>query len=89
MSLLQTRLEQLLAQQDEKKQKLKRWEIWLIRIEELEQSCREKLQNLESKGDPEDLQDQIIHVQVSVNVIFVIHKLNEKGTKAERKELRL
>ncbi|XP_015765376.1 PREDICTED: dystrophin-like [Acropora digitifera] len=58
------RLEQLFVQQeDEKKQKLKRWEIWVIRIEELEQRCREKLQNLKSEGDLEDLQDQIIYAQ--------------------------
>ncbi|XP_067048762.1 dystrophin-like isoform X1 [Acropora muricata] len=58
------RLEQLFVQQeDEKKQKLKRWEIWVIRIEELEKRCREKLQNPKSKGDPEDLQDQIIYAQ--------------------------
>lgn len=79
MSLLHPRLEQLFVQQeDEKKQKLKRWEIWVIRIEELEKRCREKLQNPKSKGDPEDLQDQIIYAQVSMNCYLVIHELKGK-----------
>ena len=79
MSLLHPRLEQLFVQQeDEKKQKLKRWEIWVIRIEELEKRCREKLQNPKSKGDPEDLQDQIIYVQVSMKCYLVIHELKGK-----------
>ena len=79
MSWLHPRLEQLFVQQeDEKKQKLKRWEIWVIRIEELEKRCREKLQNPKSKGDPEDLQDQIIYVQVSMKCYLVIHELKGK-----------
>lgn len=79
MSLLHPRLEQLFVQQeDEKKQKLKRWEIWVIRIEELEQRCREKLQNLKSEGDLEDLQDQIIYAQVSMKCYLVIPELKGK-----------
>ncbi|XP_068690393.1 utrophin-like [Montipora foliosa] len=61
------RLEQLSFQQEEeRKQKLDKWEIWIIRIEELEKRCQEKLENLRTKGQPEDrkdVEDQIILAQ--------------------------
>lgn len=63
------RLEQLHAQQNqEKEQKLKKWEIWVIRMTELEKKCQEKLDDLKSKGEPEDtkdVEDLIILAKVS------------------------
>ena len=64
------RLEQLYVRQDEeKKQKLKKWEIWIIRITELEKRCSEKLDNLKAKEEPEDkkdVEDQIVVAKVSL-----------------------
>lgn len=47
---------------------MKKWEIWIVRINELEKKCQGKLDNLKSKGEPEDkkeAQDQIILAKVS------------------------
>ena len=64
-----SRLQQLYDQQnEEKKQKLKTWEIWIVRIHELEKKCQGKLDNLKSKGEPEgkkEVKDQIILAKVS------------------------
>lgn len=64
------RLEQVNAQQNqEKDQKLKKWEIWIIRITERERKCQEKLDLLKSKGEPEDKKDveeQMILAKVSL-----------------------
>jgi len=63
------RLEQLRFQQnEEREQKLRQWEIWIIRITELEKKCQEKLGDLKSKGEPQDkmeVEDQIILAKVS------------------------
>lgn len=68
--MLAFRLEQLYVRQDEeKKQKLKKWEIWIIRITELEKRCNKKLDNLKAKGEPEDMkdvEDQIVVAKVSL-----------------------
>jgi len=56
-------------QNQDKEQKLKKWEIWIIRIIELERKCQEKLDDLKSKGEPEDtkdVEDQIILAKVSL-----------------------
>ena len=64
-----SRLEQLYVQQnEEKEQKLKQWEIWIIRITEVEKKCQEKLGDLKSKGEPQDkteVEDQIVLAEVS------------------------
>ena len=63
------RLEQLRFQQnEEREQKLRQWEIWIIRITELEKKCQEKLGDLKSKGEPQDkteVENQIILAKVS------------------------
>lgn len=64
-----SRLEQLYVRQnEEKEQKLKQWEIWIIRITEVEKKCKEKLGDLKSKGEPQDkteVEDQIVLAEVS------------------------
>ena len=79
-----SRLEQLSFQQEEeRKQKLGKWEIWIIRIEELEKRCQEKLENLRTKGQPEDrkdVEDQIILAQVSSRFSLLIHEFKSCGT---------
>ena len=64
-----SRLEQIYARQNEEKdKKLKQWEIWIIRITELEKKCQEKLGDLKSKGEPQDkteVEDQIVLAEVS------------------------
>ena len=64
-----SRLEQLYVRQnEEKEQKLKQWEIWIIRITEVEKKCHEKLGDLKSKGEPQDkteVEDQIVLAEVS------------------------
>lgn len=47
---------------------MRQWEIWIIRITELEKKCQEKLGDLKSKGEPQDkteVEDQIILAKVS------------------------
>ena len=67
------RLEQLRFQQnEEREQKLRQWEIWIIRITELEKKCQEKLGDLKSKGEPQDkteVENQIILAKVSFKVM--------------------
>ena len=64
------RLQQLYVQQnEEKEQKLRQWEIWVIRITQLEDKCQEKLKDLKSKGDPhdkKDVEEQIVLAKVSL-----------------------
>ena len=64
-----SRLEQIYARQNEEKdKKLRQWEIWIIRITELEKKCQEKLGDLKSKGEPQDkteVEDQIVLAEVS------------------------
>ena len=64
-----SRLEQIYVKQnEEREQKLKQWEIWMIRITELEKKCQVKLRDLKSKGEPQDtteVEDQIILAKVS------------------------
>lgn len=71
-----SRLEQIYVQQnEEREQKLKHWEIWVIRITEQEKKCQEKLEDLKSKGEPKDkkdIEDQIILAKVSfVNLMTI------------------
>ena len=64
-----SRLEQIYVRQNEEKErKLKQWEIWIIRITELEKKCQKKLGDLKSKGEPQDkteVEDQIVLAKVS------------------------
>lgn len=56
-------------QNKEKEQKLKQWEIWVVRMTEKENKCQEKLRDLKSKGEPQDkkeVEDQIILAKVSL-----------------------
>ena len=70
MSLPVCRLQQLYVQQnEEREQKLRQWEIWVIRITQLEDKCQEKLKDLKSKGDPhdkKDVEEQIVLAKVSL-----------------------
>ena len=57
-----------MRQNEEKERKLKQWEIWIIRITELEKKCQEKLGDLKSKGEPQnksEVEDQIVLAEVS------------------------
>lgn len=57
-----------MRQNEEKGKKLKQWEIWIIRITELEKKCQGKLGDLKSKGEPRDkteVEDQIVLAEVS------------------------
>ena len=57
-----------LKQEEEKKEKVDRWEIWIIRIKELQGKCQEKMKDLKSKSEPQnkkDVEEQIILANVS------------------------
>ena len=57
-----------LKQEEEKKEKVDRWEIWIIRIKELQGKCQEKMKDLKSKSEPQnkkDVGEQIILANVS------------------------
>ena len=63
------RLENLsLKQEEDKAEKVQRWEIWIIRIRELQDKCKEKTKDLKSKSEPQnkkDVEEQIILADVS------------------------
>ena len=69
-----SRLEDLsLKQEEEKNEKVDRWEIWIIRIRELQVRCRDKAEELKSKSEPQnkkDVEEQIILVNVSMVIVI-------------------
>ena len=75
-TLFVSRLEQIhVRQNEEREQKLKQWEIWIIRITQLEKKCQEKLKDLKSKREPKDkkgLEDQIILAKVGLAKFYVV-----------------
>lgn len=67
-TLFSSRLDNLnLKQEEDKTEKIHRWEIWIIRIRELLDKCKEKMKDLKSKGEPQnkkDVKEQIILAEV-------------------------
>lgn len=64
-----------LKQEEEKNEKIGRWEIWIIRIRELQARCRDKAEELKSKSEPQtkkDIEEQIILVNVSMVIVIRI-----------------
>lgn len=66
---LLNRLEELLESQreEEKNQKLQKWEDWKARIKYFFGNCEDKLADLKSKGDPKDKKD--IEEQIALNKV--------------------
>lgn len=64
-----SRLESLsLKQEQDKVEKIERWEIWIIRIRNLQYQCQEKAAALKSAGEPQnkkDVEEQMILAKVS------------------------
>ena len=64
-----SRLEDLsLKQKQDKADKVATWEIWIIRIRELQDQCQAKTKALKSAGEPQnkkDVEEQIIQAKVS------------------------
>ena len=57
-----------LKQEQEKAEKIERWEIWIIRIKELQGQCQEKAKAVKSTGEPQnkkDVDEQMILAKVS------------------------
>lgn len=67
-TLFSSRLDNLnLKQEEDKTEKIQRWEIWIIRIRELLDKCKEKMKDLKSKGEPQnkkDVKEQIVLAKV-------------------------
>lgn len=63
-----SRLDNLnLKQEEDKTEKIQRWEIWIIRIRELLDKCKGKMKDLKSKGEPQnkkDVREQIVLAEV-------------------------
>ena len=66
---LLNRLEELLESQreEEKNQKLQKWEDWKAHIKHSFGNCEDKLADLKSKGDPKDKKD--IEEQIALNKV--------------------
>ena len=66
---LLNRLEELLESQreEEKNQKLQKWEDWKAHIKYSFGNCEDKLADLKSKGDPKDKKD--IEEQIALNKV--------------------
>lgn len=66
---LLNRLEELLESQreEEKNQKLQKWEDWKAHIKYSIGNCEDKLVDLKSKGDPKDKKD--IEEQIALNKV--------------------
>lgn len=56
-------------QEEEKTEKVDRWEIWIIRIRQLQDKCHDKLKELKSQKEPQnkkDVEEQIAIAHVSM-----------------------
>ena len=57
-----------LKQEQDKVEKIERWEVWIIRIRNLQYQCQEKAAALKSAGEPQnkkDVEEQMILAKVS------------------------
>ena len=74
-SSLYSRLDNLsLKQQEDKSEKIQRWEIWIIRIRELKDKCQEKMRDLKSNSEPKnkkDVEEQIIQADVRTSHFYL------------------
>lgn len=66
---LLNRLEELLEsrREEEKNQKLQKWEDWKAHVKKSIGNCEDKLADLKSKGDPQDKND--IEEQIALNKV--------------------
>lgn len=69
-----SRLENLsLKQEQEKADKVARWEIWIIRIREVQDKCQAKTKALKSASEPQnkrDVEEHTILAKVSTTIFF-------------------
>ena len=62
-------------QEEEKTEKIDRWEIWIIRIRELQDKCHDKVKELKSQNEPQnkkDVEEQITLAQVSIMLVMLM-----------------
>ena len=76
------RLEDLSLKQDkEKSDKITTWEIWIIRIRELQDKCQAKTKKLKAASEPQnkkDVEEQMILVKVRTQfpIFYADHSVN-------------
>ena len=66
-----------LKQEQEKVEKIERWQLWIVRIRKLQDQCQEKAEALKSTGEPQNKRD--------VDEQMILAKVRERQSKSGSK----